>query len=41
MSPGVKTLEMVARAAGVSPSTVSRILHGTAVVSQAKKAGGG
>ena len=36
MSPGVKTLEMVARAAGVSPSTVSRILNGTAVVSQAK-----
>ena len=34
---GVKTLEMVAREAGVSPSTVSRILNGTAVVSQLKK----
>lgn len=32
------TLEMVARAAGVSPSTVSRILNGTAVVSDEKKA---
>jgi LacI family transcriptional regulator len=31
------TLEMVARSAGVSPSTVSRILNGTAVVSDAKK----
>ena len=31
------TLEMVARAAGVSPSTVSRILNGTAVVSDDKK----
>jgi LacI family transcriptional regulator len=31
------TLEMVAQAAGVSPSTVSRILNGTAVVSSAKK----
>jgi LacI family transcriptional regulator len=31
------TLEQVALAAGVSPSTVSRILNGTAVVSQAKK----
>ncbi len=31
------TLEMVARAAGVSPSTVSRILNGTAVVSADKK----
>ena len=30
-------LEQVAKAAGVSPSTVSRILNGTAVVSQAKK----
>ena len=37
VAPGVKTLEMVAREAGVSPSTVSRILNGTAVVSQAKK----
>ena len=31
------TLEMVAQAAGVSPSTVSRILNGTAVVSEVKK----
>jgi LacI family transcriptional regulator len=31
------TLEMVARRAGVSPSTVSRILNGTAVVSEAKR----
>jgi LacI family transcriptional regulator len=31
------TLDMVAQAAGVSPSTVSRILNGTAVVSGAKK----
>lgn len=34
---GVVTIEMVAEAAGVSLSTVSRILNGTAVVSQAKK----
>ena len=34
---GVKTLGMVAREAGVSPSTVSRILNGTAVVSADKK----
>jgi LacI family transcriptional regulator len=34
---GVVTLEQVAEAAGVSPSTVSRILNGTAAVSQAKK----
>ncbi|MGY0195964.1 LacI family DNA-binding transcriptional regulator [Leptothrix sp. BB-4] len=34
---GPVTLEMVAQAAGVSPSTVSRILNGTAVVSAAKK----
>lgn len=34
---GVVKLEMVAQAAGVSPSTVSRILNGTAVVSEAKK----
>lgn len=33
---GKVTLEMVARAAGVSPSTVSRILNGTAVVSDDK-----
>lgn len=33
----VVTLEMVARMAGVSPSTVSRILNGTAVVSDTKK----
>lgn len=32
------TLEMVAKRAGVSPSTVSRILNGTAVVSEAKRA---
>ncbi len=32
------TLDMVARRAGVSPSTVSRILNGTAVVSEAKRA---
>eukprot|EP01041_Mallomonas_annulata_P027984 gene27984-49749_t len=31
------TLEMVAQMAGVSPSTVSRILNGTAVVSDVKK----
>lgn len=31
------TLDMVARAAGVSPSTVSRILNGTATVSEAKQ----
>ena len=34
---GTITLEMVALAAGVSPSTVSRILNGTAVVSGLKK----
>jgi LacI family transcriptional regulator len=34
---GPVTIEMVAKAAGVSPSTVSRILNGTAVVSEAKK----
>ncbi len=34
---GVVTLEQVAEAAGVSPSTVSRILNGTAAVSQSKK----
>ena len=31
------TLEMVAMEAGVSPSTVSRILNGTAIVSEVKK----
>jgi LacI family transcriptional regulator len=31
------TIEMVAKAAGVSPSTVSRILNGTAKVSEEKK----
>ena len=36
-APGPITLEMVAQAAGVSPSTVSRILNGTAVVSALKK----
>lgn len=35
---GVVTLEQVAAHAGVSPSTVSRILNGTAVVSETKKA---
>ena len=34
---GVVTLEMVAREAGVSPSTVSRIMNGTASVSPDKK----
>jgi LacI family transcriptional regulator len=34
---GAVTLEMVAKRAGVSPSTVSRILNGTAVVSEAKR----
>ncbi len=34
---GVVTIERVAEVAGVSPSTVSRILNGTAVVSAAKK----
>jgi LacI family transcriptional regulator len=33
----VVTLDMVAKAAGVSPSTVSRILNGTAVVSPEKQ----
>ncbi len=36
-APGPVTLHMVAVAAGVSPSTVSRILNGTAVVSELKK----
>ncbi|PTT91880.1 hypothetical protein DBR42_03040, partial [Pelomonas sp. HMWF004] len=36
-SDGVVTLEQVAELAGVSPSTVSRILNGTAAVSEAKK----
>lgn len=35
---GAVTLEQVAQAAGVSPSTVSRILNGTAGVSPAKQA---
>lgn len=35
---GKVTLEMVAEKAGVSPSTVSRILNGTAVVSDEKRA---
>ena len=34
---GAMTIERVAQEAGVSPSTVSRILNGTAVVSGAKK----
>jgi len=37
-TPGKVTLEMVAERAGVSPSTVSRILNGTAVVSDNKRA---
>jgi LacI family transcriptional regulator len=36
--PAKVTLEMVAERAGVSPSTVSRILNGTAVVSDDKRA---
>lgn len=35
--PGKVTLERVAEAAGVSPSTVSRILNGTAVVADEKR----
>ncbi len=35
--PAKVTLEMVAQLAGVSPSTVSRILNGTAVVSDEKR----
>jgi len=35
---GAVTLEMVAREAGVSPSTVSRILNGTARVRESKAA---
>jgi LacI family transcriptional regulator len=35
---GKVTLDMVAAAAGVSPSTVSRILNGTAVVAEDKRA---
>lgn len=37
LGKGVVTLEMVAQRAGVSPSTVSRILNGTASVSDVKK----
>ncbi len=37
LGEGARTLEQVAREAGVSPSTVSRILNGTAVVSDLKK----
>jgi LacI family transcriptional regulator len=37
-APAKVTLEMVAQRAGVSPSTVSRILNGTAVVSDEKRA---
>ena len=36
LPPGVVTLEMVAEEAGVSPSTVSRILNGTAKVRDSK-----
>ncbi|MES2581562.1 MAG: LacI family DNA-binding transcriptional regulator [Pseudomonadota bacterium] len=35
--PGAVTIEMVAQLAGVSPSTISRILNGTAVVSEVKQ----
>jgi LacI family transcriptional regulator len=38
VTPAKVTLEMVAERAGVSPSTVSRILNGTAVVSDDKRA---
>ncbi|MEK8052913.1 LacI family DNA-binding transcriptional regulator [Ideonella sp. DXS22W] len=34
---GVVTLQQVAERAGVSPSTVSRIINGTAIVAEAKK----
>lgn len=34
---GAVTIEMVAKLAGVSPSTISRILNGTAVVSEVKQ----
>ena len=37
-TPAKATLAMVAERAGVSPSTVSRILNGTAVVSDEKRA---
>jgi LacI family transcriptional regulator len=37
-APAKVTLEMVAERAGVSPSTVWRILNGTAVVSDDKRA---
>jgi LacI family transcriptional regulator len=37
-APAKVTLEMVAERAGVSPSTVSRILNGTAIVSSDKRA---
>ena len=37
MSTKTVTLEEVARHAGVSPSTVSRILNGSAVVSEDKR----
>lgn len=37
-TPAKATLQMVADRAGVSPSTVSRILNGTAVVSEEKRA---
>ena len=37
LADGKVTLEMVARASGVSPSTVSRILNGTAIVSDDKR----
>lgn len=36
-APGPVTIEMVAQLAGVSPSTISRILNGTAVVSEVKQ----
>jgi len=37
LGDGAVTLDMVAQAAGVSTSTVSRILNGTAVVSAAEQ----
>ncbi|HET7865071.1 MAG TPA: LacI family DNA-binding transcriptional regulator, partial [Burkholderiaceae bacterium] len=36
-APGAVTLDQVANAAGVSPSTVSRVLNRSAKVSEAKR----